>query len=60
MQQMLTIEMWRQGASQKEYAIFNFLGLSQCAKTGRDRVDKLLLNHDDVVKAWKSGIQVYI
>ena len=57
-QQMMAVEFWRQGTSQKVFNLCTFIGLSQGANTARARVDKLVLKHDEKIKQWQSSIEV--
>ena len=57
-QQMVGMELWRKGAAHDLYTILNYLGFSQGVNAARDRVDKVIVNHDQALKEWKSGIEV--
>lgn len=56
--QMLGVECWREGASEKLVCLLHDLGMVCCSETSRTRVDAIALNYDYDLKIWKRDVQV--
>ena len=57
-QTCMSIELWKQGCSQKVVQTLNHMGISLGVKGGRTAVDKLRLGHADQMKEWKKQAEV--
>ena len=59
-QTCMSLQMWRQGASQKLFSAMSHLGISQGSKAARRVVDVIRQEHEETLKMWKEGIEVSI
>ena len=57
-QAAMSLDMWRQGCSEKMFLTLKHLGISQSKKSAWVHADRLCVEHDKAIKRWKEEIQV--
>ena len=59
-QGVMSLQLWRQGASSKVFETLNHYGVSQGKVSARGHVDRIGANHDAELKVWRHELQVII
>jgi hypothetical protein len=52
-----SLDLWRQGASERTFRILNRLGLTLSAIQTRAAVDNITADYDSYVKEWKNRVE---